>query len=240
MIKRLIGLALLAVLIGYVVNQYKPVIDKDQILKDLVLSVDAPKTPDVAKPKVDLPNRSYQYRALVIKEARMYWGPNANVALFAAQFHQESMWNNNAKSHVGAQGLGQFMPATAKDVHARYADLRQYAMYSENWSVKALFLYDRELYRAIKPLRKTSIHPCSHYAMMLSSYNGGLGWLNRDRKLTITNGKNPDIWWDNVEKYSNRAGWAIRENRDYPIKIMLRHLPMYLAAGYPGDNPCQV
>lgn len=187
-----------------------------------------------------LPAKSYQYRAIVIKEARMYWGANANVALFAAQFHQESAWNNDARSWVGAKGLGQFMPATAIEVNQRYADLRMYPIYSPMWSIKALFLYDLQLYRAIKPMVKKTLHPCSHYAMMLSAYNGGGGWLNRDRKLTLAAGKNPDIWWGNVELYSKRAPQFIKENRDYPIRIMLRILPMYMAAGYPGENVCQV
>ena len=208
---------------------------------DLIANLDASKNTPVATqaPVVRLPKNSYQYKSIVIKEARMYWGVEANVALFAAQFHQESMWNNDAKSGVGAKGLGQFMPGTASDVNKRYADLRQYELYSPMWSIKALFLYDRELYNQIKPQVKTAIHPCSRYAMMLSSYNGGLGWLNRDRKLAAAAGKSPDIWWGSVENYSNRAGWAKKENRGYPIKIMLTHLPLYLQAGYPGVNPCQ-
>lgn len=187
-----------------------------------------------------LPKNSYQYKALVIKESRHYWGPNANVALFAGQFHQESGWNNEAKSYVGAKGLGQFMPGTAVEVHNRYPDLKALPMYSPLWSVKALFLYDRQLYDAIKPMQKPMIHDCSRYAMMLSAYNGGLGWLNRDRRLTVQMGKNPDIWWDNVDQYSKRAGWAIKENRDYPVRIMLRHTKLYLSQGYPGVDPCQI
>lgn len=188
-----------------------------------------------------LPERSIQYRQMVLAEGRRYWGPNANIALFAAQFHQESAWNNEAKSYVGAKGLGQFMPGTAVEVHNRYADLKALPMYSPLWSIKALYLYDLQLYKAIKPLRPNgSIHPCSHYAMMLSSYNGGLGWLNRDRQLTIQAGKNPDIWWGSVEKYSRRASWAIKENRDYPVRIMLKHTQLYLANGYPGEDVCKV
>ena len=186
-----------------------------------------------------LPKNSYQYKAIVIKEARQRWGAEANVALCAAQFHHESGWNNEAKSPVGARGLGQFMPGTAKDVHTRYADLRALEMYSPLWSIRALFLYDRELYTAIKPLKGTYIHDCSRYAMMLSAYNGGLGWLNRDRRLTINAGKNPDRWWDNVELYTARAGWAKKENRDYPVRIMLRHTQTYMAQGYPGIDVCK-
>lgn len=188
-----------------------------------------------------LPAKSYQYKAIVIANARQYWGPNANVALFAGQFHQESGWNNDAKSAVGAKGLGQFMPGTAADVHRKYKDLNELPIYSPLWSIKALFLYDRELYNAIKPIRSTTQIPdCSRYAMMLSAYNGGLGWLNRDRQLTIKAGMNPDRWWGHVENYSGRAKWAIKENRDYPVRIMLRHTQTYLAAGYPGVDVCKM
>lgn len=186
-----------------------------------------------------VPTRAYQHKATVIREARQVWGPEANVALFAAQFHQESAWNNDAVSQVGARGMGQFMPATAREVHQRYPELRQLEMYSTLWSIRALYLYDRQLYDAIKPMAGAKIHDCSRYAMMLSAYNGGGGWLNRDRSLTQRNGKNPDRWWDHVELYTERANWARKENRDYPIRIMLRHTPAYLAAGYPGVNVCQ-
>jgi membrane-bound lytic murein transglycosylase MltF len=206
-------------------------------MKALVLAIGLGLSLVMNQANASLPVKSYQYKALVLKEARYYWGPDANVALFAAQFHQESMWNNDAKSHVGARGLGQFMPLTAKDMQARYKDLKDLPVYSPLWSIKALYLYDRELYNAIKPKVKPYIHNCSRYAMMLSAYNGGLGWLNRDRALTIAAGKNPDIWWGNVDQYSKRAGWAIKENRGYPERIMFVHLPKYLAAGYTGGTP---
>ncbi len=185
-----------------------------------------------------LPKASYQYRAMMLKEGRQIWGPNANIALFAAQFHQESGWNNDAKSYVGAKGLGQFMPATGIEVHNRYSELKSLPMYSPLWSIRALYLYDRQLYNSIKPIKARFLYPCTHYAMMLSAYNGGLGWLNRDRRLTLAAGKNPDAWWGGVEFYSGRAKWAIKENRDYPNRILLRHLPTYLGHGYPGVNVC--
>lgn len=207
------------------------------MFRKLVLALCLILMPVFAQAQTALPKSSYQYRALMIKEGRRIWGPDAQIALFAGQFHQESLWNNAAKSYVGAQGLGQFMPATAKDVHARYATLRELEMYSPAWSIRALFIYDLELYKAIKP-RGAAMGQCSHYAMMLSAYNGGLGWVNRDRTLTVANGGNPDIWWNNVELYSKRAGWAIKENRGYPRRILLKHQLLYLQHGYPGVNPC--
>jgi hypothetical protein len=185
-----------------------------------------------------LPQKSYQYKAIVLKEARWYWGADANVALFAGQFEQESAWNNDAKSWVGARGLGQFMPKTAADVNQRYPDLQALEMWSPLWSIRALYIYDLELYNGIKPMGGKALHDCNRYAMMLSAYNGGAGWVTRDRKLAAQNGKDPDIWWGNTELYSKRAPQYIKENRGYPRRIMLRNAKIYLANGYPGVDVC--
>jgi membrane-bound lytic murein transglycosylase MltF len=63
--------------------------------------------------------------------------------------------------------------------------------------------------------------------MVLSSYNGGLTWLNRDKKLTKSRGGNPQKWWNNVENFSQRADWAIIENRNYARKIIYEHQSIY-------------
>lgn len=185
------------------------------------------------------PRASWQYRAQLTHEARTVWGPEANVALFAALIHQESMWRPDAVSHVGARGLGQFMPATANDMNTRYPELRQLAQFSPMWSLKATVRYNREHYVALRPLVSTTPIPdCDRFAMMLSAYNGGRGWVNRDRNLTRGRGGNPDLWWNHVALNSNRAGWAFKENRDYPTKILKRWHPIYVRDGWPGVIVC--
>ena len=72
-----------------------------------------------------------------------------------------------------------------------------------------------------------SIDDCNQWAMILSSSNGGLTWLNRDKALAEAKGSDPNIWWNNVEKYSNRADWAIRENRNYSKRIIFKHQNLY-------------
>ena len=59
-----------------------------------------------------VPHESARYRLTLLREAHGQWGLDAPVAAFAAQVHQESGWNPQAVSRVGARGLAQFMPAT--------------------------------------------------------------------------------------------------------------------------------
>jgi membrane-bound lytic murein transglycosylase MltF len=186
-----------------------------------------------------LPANSHQYRAALTKEARAVWGIEANIALFAAQIHQESTWRDNAMSQVGARGLAQFMPGTASDMNNWYApQLRELPVYSPLWSIRALVLYNRRLYGMVRPMRSPGVSECDRIAMMLSGYNGGFGWVTRDRRLTSEQGDHPDIWFGSIERHSNRAAWAIHENRDYVQRIVFRHLPLYLDNGFPGQKVC--
>ena len=89
-----------------------------------------------------------------------------------------------------------------------------------------MLLYDQWLDKEIKAKDE-----CNQWAMILSSYNGGLTWLKKDISLTSSMGKNPKIWWDNVEHYSSRANWAMKENRSYSKKILLNHQPIYSSWG---------
>ena len=56
-----------------------------------------------------IPAAALRYRSEIIRAARVEGGLSAPVAVFAAQLEQESGWNPEARSVVGASGLGQFM-----------------------------------------------------------------------------------------------------------------------------------
>lgn len=180
-----------------------------------------------------IPRNALLYRSDLIRNARVIWGLNAPVATFAAQIHQESGWRKDAKSPF-ATGLAQFTPDTADWISKRYAgELSENQPLNPGWALRALVTYDNHLWRAI-----TAADDCEHMAMTLSSYNGGLGWLQRDIRLTRAAGYDPLRWWGNVEKFSNRAKWAIEENRGYPRRILLVLEKLYLSWG-PGAE-CEV
>ncbi|MEB4492761.1 lytic transglycosylase domain-containing protein, partial [Pasteurella multocida] len=66
----------------------------------------------------------------------------------------------------------------------------------------------------------------------LSAYNGGLGWVQRDKKKAQAQGLDPLLYWNNVEQVNagrSRANFA--ENRGYPQRIIYRWQPIYKTWG---------
>jgi len=93
------------------------------------------------------------------------------------QIEQESGCREGITAFDGGQGLGQFMPATAKDMQEREAALRELGAepmpYAPRWAIRALVLYDHWL------CQRTG---CKGFYYVFRSYNGGLGILNREIK----------------------------------------------------------
>ncbi|MCV4776046.1 transglycosylase SLT domain-containing protein, partial [Escherichia coli] len=139
------------------------------------------------------PQAALQYRDDVIRNARLEWGLSAPVADFAAQLHQESGWRPDAISPAGAQGLAQFMPATADWISQLIPMLSSREPFNPAWAIRALVSYDRWLWQ-----RVSAASDCERMAMTLSGYNGGLGWVQRDRRLASQKGLDSTRWFGHV------------------------------------------
>lgn len=180
-----------------------------------------------------IPTAAAQYQRMLVRSAHAHWGLDAPVATFAGQIHQESRWNPEAISPAGARGLAQFMPSTSEWLTDLYREhLATDNPTSPRWALQAVVLYDRWLYQRI-----AVANTCQRGAMMLSSYNGGLGWLQRDQRLARAAGDNASIWFNSVENHTARADWAKSENRRYVRQITQRWEPLYVAAGW-GPGVC--
>lgn len=170
-------------------------------------------------------------RITLTREAQRILGPQAPVARFAAQIHAESTWRPEVCSRVGACGLGQFMPDTAIWLATMYPDqLTPVAVEDWRWSVRALVIYNRRLYRA----EQGWVSESDRWSATLVSYVGGGGWLRRERRATAAAGADPDRWWSSVEAHCVRAAWACRDSRHYPRRILCELEPAYIRAGWPG------
>lgn len=177
---------------------------------------------------VDVPHAANAYRRELTRNARMIWGINAPVATFGAQIHQESGWRPDARSPY-AHGLAQFTPATAEWIGDVDPVLAGADTGNPVWAIRALVRYDRWLWD-----RNPAATDCDRMAFALASYNGGAGWLRREQSQAIAAGLAPDRWWQNVEVtcHPRRAGWACRENRGYPQRILKKIEPAYIRAGW--------
>lgn len=176
----------------------------------------------------EAPAAAQKYRADLIRNARHVWGLNAPIATLAAQVHQESGWNPLAVSRVGAQGMAQFMPATAAWWCAREgttaADCQPH---NPVWALRALSAYDYWLWQ-----RTAAETPCDHMAMTLAAYNGGLGWVIKDRAMARQAGADPQRWWGHVERHNaGRSAGNFSENRAYPSRILTALEPRYARWG---------
>lgn len=179
-----------------------------------------------------IPREAQAHRSVLVRAARLEWGLGAPVATFAAQVQQESEWKPDAVSPVGAQGLAQFMPSTARWLPTVIPDTGQPAPFNPAWALRAMVAYDLWLHQ-----RMRAATPCDRMAMTLAAYNGGLGWVQRDTRLAATRGRNPAAWWGNVEAVNaGRSANAFRENRGYPRRILLTLESVYEAAGWGGGS----
>lgn len=184
-----------------------------------------------------VPAAAHKHRHELTRIARQEWGLDAPVSLFAAQLHQESSWRSEVRSPY-AEGLAQFTPATAAWIVSSYPHLGEATPYSPTWSMRAMMRYDLHILSAIHPWNHSSIPACDRWAFTLSGYNGGPGWIARDRSLAATAGADPDRWFGHVENHTARAAWARKENRAYPHRILHTLQPLYHAAGWPGVLLC--
>lgn len=184
-----------------------------------------------------IPEASAGYRLHVQRAAGEYWGLHASPARLAAQIHQESGWRADARSPY-AQGLAQFTPATAKWLPAACPEIGPPDPWSPQWSIRAAACYDAWLYRRVKPLPGGALSECSRWVYALRGYNGGEGWLARERSKALAAGHDPNDWTA-VEAIRVRAQWAHRENIGYPRRILLTLEPAYIDAGWTGQPACQ-
>jgi peptidoglycan lytic transglycosylase F len=109
--------------------------------------------------------------------------------LVTAQMFVESRFDPRARSPVGAVGLMQMMPATARDMGVD--DITQ-----PHEQIRAGVAYLRWLYDRL-PSR---IELADRLAFAFAAYNAGFGHLRDARMVAARTGLDPDRWSDNVEK----------------------------------------
>ena len=172
-----------------------------------------------------IPASAMKYRAELTRAAHVGWGLDAPVAVFAAQIHQESGWNSEAVSRVGAKGMAQFMPATARWWCEANA-IASSACVPENptWAMRALVGYDRWLYDRVR-----GPDEFNRLWAMLRSYNGGLGHWQQEAAIVRPVIEHLAI--DGACGKAKRHPSFCPENLAYPRRILILLQPRYQTWG---------
>lgn len=197
----------------------------------------APPAPATVLPerrRVRVLEASTLYRRQIEQVVSDLWGLNGSAARLAAQLHQESAFRIRARSPLGAQGLAQFMPATARWIAEVYPDeLGQFDPWDPAQAIRAAAVYDRHLVD-----RNPGATDCDTWAFGLSAYNGGEKYLRRERMAADVAGRDRSRWFGHAADYRVRGPSAFRENREYVRRILIDLEPAYLDAGWAGSAVC--
>ena len=110
--------------------------------------------------------------------------------MLAAQGYQESQLNQSARSHVGAIGVMQIMPATGAemkvgDITVTESNIHAGTKYMDQLMTR--YFPDAKFSEGNRPL------------FAFASYNCGPGNVSKSRKEAAKRGLDPDKWFNNVE-----------------------------------------
>ena len=110
--------------------------------------------------------------------------------MLAAQGFQESQLRQDARSHMGAVGIMQVLPATGKELRVgdiRVAENNVHAGAKYMDQLMTRYFADAQFSEADRPL------------FAFAAYNAGPGNIAKMRKEAAARGLNPDKWFNNVE-----------------------------------------
>ena len=110
--------------------------------------------------------------------------------MLAAQGYQESKLNQSARSHVGAIGVMQLMPATGRELEV--GDIR---LLEPNVHGGAKYM-DQLMTRYFKDAK---FDEQNRSLFAFAAYNAGPGRIRQMRELAAQRGLDPDRWFNNVE-----------------------------------------
>jgi membrane-bound lytic murein transglycosylase F len=132
-----------------------------------------------------------QYDAWFKEYARI---PGWDWRLVASQAYQESRFNPGARSWVGATGIMQIMPRTAREMHVNPNDPRQ----SIQGACRYLWKIDDQFKDEIES-------ETERRKFILAAYNVGVGHVEDARRLATKHG-------DDASRWKDVAYWLVRKS----------------------------
>jgi len=142
--------------------------------------------------------------------------------MLAALGYQESQLDQSVKSHVGAVGVMQMLPSTAKDKNVAIPDIGKIEPNIHAGAKYLRFMADRYF-----PVSK-ELDAMNSAFFTFAAYNAGPARIVKLRKETEKKGLNPNLWFNNVELIvAKRIG---RETVQYVSNILKYYVAYKLLA----------
>jgi membrane-bound lytic murein transglycosylase MltF len=145
---------------------------------------------------------------------------NLDWMLMAAQGYQESRLNQQAKSHVGAVGVMQLMPATGKEL--KVGDIAKIEPNIHGGVKYIRFMIDR--YYDDEPM-----DDFNKVLFAFAAYNSGPSRVRQLRREAAARGLDANVWFDNVERIA--AEKIGRETVTYVSNIYKYYVSYLLVQG---------
>jgi membrane-bound lytic murein transglycosylase MltF len=140
--------------------------------------------------------------------------------LMAAQGYQESRLDHAARSHVGAIGVMQVMPATGKELKVGDITVLEPNIHAGVKYIRSIV--DR--YYANEPMDDVD-----KLLFAFAAYNAGPGRVRQLRRAAAERGLDPNVWFNNVERIAaERIG---RETVTYVSNIYKYYVTYLLIQG---------
>jgi membrane-bound lytic murein transglycosylase MltF len=159
-------------------------------------------------------NRVKKFDRYFSKYTKRFFGPGFDWRHFKAQAVAESRLKADARSHVGALGVMQIMPATFKEIRRKNPVIKGTSK-QPRWNIAAGIYYDRLIWKVWKAERSFM----DRLRFTFGAYNAGKTNIFRAQKIAKSEGLNPNVWLSIIETLPQVTGSRSRETIGYVRKI---------------------
>jgi membrane-bound lytic murein transglycosylase MltF len=138
------------------------------------------------------PNTVKQFNSLAVLFEQYADQYQFDWLMISAQAYQESRFNNRLVSHMGAVGIMQVLPKTAKEPYINIKNFRQLE-HNIHAGVKYMNFVHKRYFQKPEITKENQMY------FSLAAYNAGPANVRKMRRMAVKHGYDPNVWFNNVE-----------------------------------------
>lgn len=158
--------------------------------------------------------REWKWDKFTRTQCHLHMPPGWDWMIFKALIKQESRFDPDAVSYVGAAGLTQLMPATAREL-----GLRPEERFVPKLSINGGVRYLRKTWNVWKAEKDGEPHNWERTRFALGSYNAGVGTILRGQRYARDALNLPTDQWESIDEALRQVQTHWRETTTYVRRI---------------------